>query len=92
MGLSDLLSDLYASLTLTPLHADAPSNAPHDDPHGDEATSGEMNSSKDQGSGDRPRSTPQQFGMAGVIGGVSVKGLAHAGTNEKSAAEAEVNK
>lgn len=92
MGLSDFLSDLYSSLAMTPLHADAPSggpsNAPHSDPHSDADTSGAMNDASNQGTG--KTATVQQSGAGGVDGGVS-NSTPHAGTDEESAAEADVN-
>ncbi|KAF2137629.1 uncharacterized protein K452DRAFT_291448 [Aplosporella prunicola CBS 121167] len=79
MGFADFFSDLYASVVPQDMMAEAPAEATNAD-----------SSSEDQGSG--KSTTAQQSGSAGTRGGVSSSGVPHAGTDEESDEEAEINK
>ncbi len=74
MGLYDFFSDLYAAVSVQDAHAEAPS--------------GDMNDSRNQGTG--KSTTAQQSGEASLRGGASTKTPA-SGTDEQSSEEAEVN-
>ena len=84
MGFYDYITDLYSSLTIqdTLAESDKQFEGPTD-------TSGEQSKGSDTNAGGI--STTQQRGGAAVKGGVSA-GPGPSGTDEESAAEAEVNK
>lgn len=81
MGWYDYLTDLYASASITDVSAEVQDDMKH--------SSGEFNDGNDQTASGMGQA--QQRGGAATTGGASTKSPV-SGTNEESAAEAEVNK